>query len=301
MRMGRKFLVLSLLAPLWGCGGAQSVASADMAPASPMGATPVAESAPPADESRNEGKPDFQDDALAAGFRGPVATAGDTFSKKAPEPPPPPKQAPGGPTTAPAPNGGGSTGKGGESARATDDRRSPILIYRAEFTMSVYEVQKSIDSVEELAKKSGGYLAKRDDRSITIRVPAGEFQAAVAEISKLGDVSSRNVSAEDVTGEYRDLEVQLANALALRERYAKLLDKAQKVEEALAIEQELGRITGEIERIKGRLKLLGELAQYSTITVRFAPRIDQQVQQGPFVLPLPWLNNLGLPRLLQLR
>ena len=211
-------------------------------------------------------------------------------SKKAPEKAPPP-----GPQKSPA---GGNSGDG---TKVTDDRRAPILIYKADFTMSVYEVQKSIDAVEALAKKTGGYLARRDDRAITIRVPAGEFQGVVVELSKLGDVLNRNVVAEDVTGEYRDLEVQLQNSLALRERYAKLLDKAQKVEEALQIEQELGRITGEIERIKGRLKLLSELAQYSTITVRFAPRVDQQVQEGPFVLPLPWLGNLGLPRLLQLR
>jgi hypothetical protein len=72
------------------------------------------------------------------------------------------------------------------------------------------------------------------------------------------------------------------------------------VEEALEIERELGRVTQEIERIKGRLKLLADLAQYSTITVHFAPHTDQAIQHGPFVLPLPFLNNLGLPSLLTL-
>ena len=90
------------------------------------------------------------------------------------------------------------------------------------------------------------------------------------------------------------------NALAMRARFEKLLEKATKVEEALAIERELGRITGDIERFKGRLKLLGDQARYSTITVNFAPRNSEQVQQGPFVLPLPWLNNVSLPRLLAL-
>lgn len=198
------------------------------------------------------------------------------------------------PQTTPTGAGGGTSGPVGS------DRRAPILIYKADFTLAVYEVQKSVDAVQALAEKSGGYLARRDDTSITIRIPAGAFQDVVGDIGKLGDVLNRNVTSEDVTAEFRDLEVQLANALAMRERFAKLLEKAVKVEEALQIEKELGRVTDEIERIKGRLKLLSDLASYSTITVRFSPHAAQQVQNGPFILPLPWLDNLGLPRLLQL-
>jgi hypothetical protein len=208
-------------------------------------------------------------------------------AKKAPDAQPSPQ-------TTPVGAGGAGSGNVGE------DRRAPILIYKADFTLAVYEVQKSVDAVQALAEKSGGYLARRDDTSITIRIPAGAFQDVVGDIGKLGDVLNRNVTSEDVTAEFRDLEVQLSNALAMRERFAKLLEKAVKVEEALQIEKELGRVTDEIERIKGRLKLLSDLASYSTITVRFSPHAAQQVQHGPFILPLPWLDNLGLPRLLQL-
>lgn len=204
------------------------------------------------------------------------------------------------PDAQPAPQTTPAVGTGGPGTGVGEDRRAPILIYKADFTLAVYEVQKSVDAVQALAEKGGGYLARRDDTSITIRVPAGAFQSVVADIGKLGDVLNRNVTSEDVTAEYRDLEVQLSNALAMRERFAKLLEKAVKVDEALQIEKELGRVTEEIERIKGRLKLLSDLAQYSTITVRFSPHAAQQVQQGPFILPLPWLDDLGLPRLLQL-
>lgn len=196
---------------------------------------------------------------------------------------------------------GAKTGNNAPSNGLDDpSRKSPILIYRAEFSLSVYEVEKSLDAVEGFTKEHGGYLSRRDDRSITVRVPAAKFQDLVAQIEKVGDVLHRDVVSEDVTAEYRDLEVQLQNQTALRLRFEKLLDKAVKAEEALAIEKELGRITGEIERIKGRLKLLTDLARYSTITVRFEPRSSQQVQQGPFVLPLPFLNQVGLRRLLSL-
>ncbi len=208
----------------------------------------------------------------------------------APSPPPPPPGQQQPPKPKPGPGG----------VVEDPSRKQPILIYTADFSLSVYEVQKSLDAIDGIAKAKGGYLSRRDDRSITIRVPAEAFQEVTAEIEKVGDVLSRNVVSEDVTAEYRDLEVQLANALALRSRFEKLLEKALKVEEALAIEQQLGRVTGEIERIKGRLKLLSDQARYSTVTVRFQAKSSQQVQQGPFVLPLPWVNQVGLRRLMSL-
>ncbi|MBL9020935.1 MAG: DUF4349 domain-containing protein [Myxococcales bacterium] len=209
------------------------------------------------------------------------------------------KQAPPPPPMAPAPPG--EKPKPGQQGAGADSKRSPILIYTADYTMSVFEVQKSLDAVEGIAKAAGGYLARRDDTTITVRVPAEKFQQVIADVEKVGDVTHRNVVSEDVTAEYRDLEIQLQNQLALRLRFEKLLEKANKVEEALQIEKELGRITGEIERIKGRLKLLTDLAQFSTITVSFQARVSQSVQQGPFVLPLPWLGNLGLNRLMNLQ
>ncbi len=252
------------------------------------------------------GMPTLQSAPVARGEEIDVAQVESTTDasggESAKAPPPGPVAPPPAPTSAPTtpdqpqPNGAGP----GTSTSVGANRRAPILIYKADFTMSVYEVEKAIDAVQSLAESNGGYLSRRDDRSITIRIPAGSFQGVVVEIGKLGDVTGRNVVSEDVTAEFRDLEVQLQNQLALRDRFQKLLEKAQKVDEALQIEKELGRVTEEIERIKGRLKLLSDLASYSTITVRFAPRVDQEIQHGPFVLPLPWLNNLGLPRLLTL-
>jgi hypothetical protein len=281
------------------------VTGADQAAAEPMAMEPspdaAAYPAPPAPPM----------DALSAGGFGPstgattTAAYGAGGAKEAPNQAPAPKKKPDPQSAQGA--GGGSAGSGGEGqgqgtgGPASDQgKRSPILIYTADYTMSVFEVAKSIESVESLAKEAGGYLSRKDDTSITIRVPAGKFKDVVIALDKIGDVLHRNVVSEDVTAEYHDLEVQLQNLVALRARFEKLLEKAQKVEEALQVERELGRITGEIERIKGRLKLLTELSQYSTITVSFQPRANSEVQEGPFLLPLPWVSNVGLRRLMAL-
>lgn len=304
-RLGGLFLA-TLLALSAACGGA-----ADMAPEAPRsyadgvtGGMAAPGSMPPAA---------YPEPALAEEQNAPASyrtadkesiddDSGATYAKSAPAKAPAQQPQPAKPADSRGPQGGKGGEGDGKTASAVEDpaRKQPILIYTADFTMSVYEVTKSLDAVESVAKGAGGYLSRRDDRSITVRIPAEKFAEVVAAIEKVGDVLHRNVVSEDVTAEYRDLEVQLTNALALRARFEKLLEKAAKVEEALEIERELGRITGEIERIKGRLKLLSDLARYSTVTVSFQPRTNAQVQQGPFVLPLPWLNNVGLRRLMSL-
>jgi hypothetical protein len=190
--------------------------------------------------------------------------------------------------------------RGGDKGGEVSVPRAPMLIYTADLTMAVYDVGPNLAKVEELAKQLGGYLARRDDRAITIRVPATRFEEAVKRVEAVGDVLHRNVVAEDVTEEFRDLEVRLKSLHAVRDRLEQLLQKAQKVEESVTIERELDRVSGEIDRIEGRMKFLRDRAAFSTITVSFQPRRTEEVQRSTFHLPIPWLSELGLGRLMSL-
>jgi hypothetical protein len=144
----------------------------------------------------------------------------------------------------------------------------------------------------------GGYLAVRQDRQITVRVPRARFDEAIRKIEGVGDVVHRDIQAQDVTDEFMDTEVRLKNARAMRDRLQALLEKAP-VKEALEIEKELGRVTQEIERMEGHLKVLKDKIAFSTITVTFDARAAS-LHTMPIRLPFPWLGSLGLPTLLRL-
>jgi hypothetical protein len=146
---------------------------------------------------------------------------------------------------------------------------------------------------------SGGYLVQRGDRHITIRVPSKAFRPALDKVETLGDELHREVNVRDVTEEFSDLEIRLQNARAVRARLEELLRQATTVEDALAVQKELERVTEDIERMLGRLKLLRELVAFSTITVRFEAR-PTDVVDSHVTLPFPWLHELGLPRLLSM-
>jgi len=222
----------------------------------------------------------------------------------APPPPPPgskkdaapPKEAP---STQTAPSSE-PTGKKLEGDGTVAVMRAPMLVYTARVNMAVYEVKSSLGEVESLARSLGGFLARRNDQSITIRVPATRFDEAIRRIEKLGDMLSRDVQVEDVTEEFHDTEIRLKNARAVRERLEQLLAKATKVEESIQIEKELERVAETIDRLEGRMKFLRDRAAFSTITVTFQPRSSAELGKRRFNLPVPWIYELGLGRLLSL-
>ena len=115
-------------------------------------------------------------------------------------------------------------------------------------------------------------------------------------VEKLGDVLHRNVSAEDVTDEYVDLELRLKNARAMRDQLAGLLRGAA-VKDAVEIEKELAKVTEVIEQIEGRLKVMRDKVRYSSITVSFQASAPSTVRSNS-LLPFTWLDTMGLEPLL---
>jgi hypothetical protein len=190
-----------------------------------------------------------------------------------------------GPFTAPGPQ------------RTESPHSAAMLVYTASFGMAVYQVTPAMDAVEHVATDVGGYLSARQDNTIAIRVPRERFDEVVARIEAIGDVTHRDIRAEDVTDQFVDLDGRLKNALAIRARFTELLERAS-VQEALAIEKELGRISEEIERLQGKLKLLRSRIAFSTVSVTFAPLAAQAVHDTSLLAPFPWLQGLGLQSLL---
>lgn len=182
--------------------------------------------------------------------------------------------------------------------RRTESARRPMLIYKANLGLAVFKVQENLDTIEKMAVDAGGYMVTRSQNHIKVRVPAEKFQKTIDVIVTLGDVHHRQITADDVTAEFTDLEIRMKNAVVVRDRLQALLAQAKNVEEALQVERELRRLTEEIEVMKGRMKLLSELAAYSTIDVQFSERATRI--QSRVHLPFPWLHQMGLENLLAL-
>lgn len=223
------------------------------------------------------------------GLRGELAQVdGADLASEAPAPPPPPPPAPPSPSQPDA-----------QTSPERPEAIKPLLIYMATYHMAVFETEKAIDAVQTLAKELDGYLVRRDDTSIVVRIPSERYRGALDRIGKLGDVIHREETVEDVTEQFMDLMTRLRNARVVRDRLAQLLAQAKDVKDALEVERELARVTTQIEVMEGKLKRLRELVAFSTITVRFEPVPSEQIRSN-VRLPFPWLERIGLQNLLNL-
>ena len=111
------------------------------------------------------------------------------------------------------------------------------------------------------------------EASVTIRVPAEKLDAAMQEIKAqvedpATDVLSENVTGQDVTKEYTNLQSRLRNSQAASDQLTEIMASATKPEDVLNIFNQLKQVNEEIEVIKGEIKYYEESAAMSAITVQ---------------------------------
>ncbi|MDQ7778458.1 MAG: DUF4349 domain-containing protein [Planctomycetota bacterium] len=166
-----------------------------------------------------------------------------------------------------------------------------LVIYNGSLALVVESIAITQKKAQELAETAGGYVVKISGAGIVVKIPAAKFIEVADAIAKLGEVTRREIAGSDVTEEMFDIQTRLANAEKMRERLLKLLETTQKTKDALEVEKELGRVTEEIERFKGRIRFLQEGVAYSTLDVQLNSSVPQD--QIALEVPFPWVRALG--------
>lgn len=149
------------------------------------------------------------------------------------------------------------------------------IVRTAQLSLQVDRFDVTAQRLVQIAESAGGFVADssyaEDDGvpqgTFTLRVPAARFGAVMAEVDKLGAVTSRQISGQDVTEEFVDVQARLRNLERHEQRLLSFMDRATKVSDLLAIEQELARVRGEIEQLTGRLRFLERSADLASISV----------------------------------
>lgn len=107
-------------------------------------------------------------------------------------------------------------------------------------------------------------------RRIRVRVPSKNFDLFLNDISKgVNYFDNKEISSQDVTEEYIDIDARLKAKKVLEARYLELLKKANKVSEMLEIEAQLSAIREEIEVKEGQLRYMQSQISMSTISIEF--------------------------------
>jgi hypothetical protein len=173
--------------------------------------------------------------------------------------------------------------------QADSSQPAPVerkVIRDASLTVEVDEPSKALPRLATLAESRGGFVVNTESRqerddddggrvyeaiTVQLRVPAAQFEAALAEIRAAGRVTSEKLSGKDVTEEYIDLEARLRTQRALEAQLLEIMKGAHTVADAISVQRELANVRTEIERVEGRRRFIDNQASLSTISVTLEP------------------------------
>jgi hypothetical protein len=167
------------------------------------------------------------------------------------------------------------------------------IIYTATMQVSVFDLEHSLEIVESLPDRYGGWMHQRVDNQIVLRIPAERLAEVMATVAELGVVDYRLLEALDVTAEYTDLDSRIRILTEMQAQLQALLAKATSVEQALEIRRALDQITLELEAARAQMRELSKSIAFSTLILNL-------VERGPTQLvpssndPFRWVDELGV-------
>ena len=162
--------------------------------------------------------------------------------------------------------------------------KTPLLIIKnASVQFQVTDAEASHTKIAALLGPHNAYFGS-DNRSsnnyqvennMVIRVPAANFDKLMEALMQESVYTNyKNISADDVTAEFTDIQARLKTKKEVEQRYLALLKQAGKITDILEVEEKLRVIREEIEAAEGRVKLLRDQVGYSTITLNIYQKLN---------------------------
>lgn len=148
-------------------------------------------------------------------------------------------------------------------------------------TLELTSFDLKLITMEEETQKLGGYVESLNvypveeqgkaykNGNIVFKIPAENADLFIQSIEKLGNIAGKSSSVTDITDSYYDSQSRLENLESQLERLRELYSKADTVEDMIKLEQELTRVTSDVELLKGQLRNWDSQINYSSVYLSF--------------------------------
>lgn len=167
------------------------------------------------------------------------------------------------------------------------------IVVNVNLSIETTKFDESVISIENLIKTHNGFIAQSNTysnggsygerthrvASYTIRIPKENLEAFLASSGVVGEVVSKSSSKDDMSKYYQDTESRL-NVLKIKEeRLLELLDRAEKMEDIITLENTLNDVIYEKESLMGTLQSIDDRVSYSTVYVNVSEveRVEKPV------------------------
>lgn len=165
------------------------------------------------------------------------------------------------------------------AAPAGDPNPVPLdrkIIKNANFDIKVKDGDAAVNKITASVTGAGGYVqdvkqsgTEQQGRkiNITVRVPAGSYAALTTIVRELGEVTNQHEWTEDVTEAFVDLEQRIKSKEMHLSQLQKLYAQGGTIKDMMELESEIARVTADLESMKGRMRVLSNRVDFSTLVI----------------------------------
>ena len=161
---------------------------------------------------------------------------------------------------------------------------SEKIIYTANADIEAVNFDETIEKVYDLIGLNGAfiessYIGGRNyaqsyygyqtyrSANFVLRVPKDRFETVTGNLDILGNVTSLQTNAENITAQFLDTESRLSSYRIQEERLLAMLEKSDTVADMITIESRLAEVRYSIESLTSTLKNWQNQVDYSTLTL----------------------------------
>lgn len=159
------------------------------------------------------------------------------------------------------------------------------IIYSAGLYMETTEFDKALASLNAMIEEVGGYIQHssvdgstryHDDGTTSVvdryafysvAVPSEKFESVLTRSGEIGNVTSQQRFAENITSQYTDTEARVNSLRVQEERLLAMMEEATDIESLIALEARLSEVTYEIESYERTLRNWDHRVAYSTVDI----------------------------------
>jgi hypothetical protein len=163
----------------------------------------------------------------------------------------------------------------------------PMIARTVALSLVVKDFDAARGALDALLVRHNGYAAGLNVGTLqgaartiqaSLRMPAPQLAAAVAELKALGRVENETQNGEEVTQQHADLAARLKNSRETEQRLQEVLrTRTGKVKDVLEVEEEIARVRGEIEQMEAEQQTLEHRVNFATIDLKLAEEYKAQL------------------------
>jgi len=175
---------------------------------------------------------------------------------------------------------------GASASQATATAATPMIARAVTLSIVVKDFPAARAALDSILARHHGYSAQltvnteeNSQRSLqdSLRIPAPQLAAALAELKSLGRVETETQSGEEVTQQHADLAARLLNSRETEQRLRDILaQRTGKIEDVLQVEEEIARVRGEIEQMEADQRALEHRVDFASVDLHLAEEYKEQ-------------------------